>query len=142
MTDINQQIPQHILDDIANQKPRGKWYYRWQKVREFWHALFDKYFITRCTIVKPGKLANADGPMEIGEMGESVYYNLAEGKFYDSPKNATVVGFITGALAVCLLRRKSKNEKHEFSLIPLPELAFINHITGRDKEGATKEDFR
>ena len=141
------QIPQHVLDDLANQKPHGKLYYRWQQAKELWHALFDKYFISRDLIKPCEPIIESPEPSigpqpSIGTIEKTDYFNVTDGKFYKSPKNATVVGFFMGAVFVITLRKKSKDTNYQFSLVPVPELAFIRHVTGEDQEGITKKDFR
>lgn len=137
-------LPPDVLEELSNQKPHGKLYYRWQQLKELWHALFDKYFVSRDFIKNEDPASGGDGAVTIATVEKTDYYNLNDHKFYKSPKNATVVGFFIGALTVYALRKKNTEHNHQFSLVPLPELAFVRHVTGQDdaEQPATKKHFR
>ena len=136
-------IPQHILDDMAKKEARPgivKWIsYKWQWVHELWTAFGDRYFILRSTIKKI-EYRQETGFPAIRETEKEEYFSLSKRKFTENLKDVQSVGFFIGAIYVALFRKKNRNAQYEFSLMPLPQLAFIEKVTGKDK--VEKSDFR
>ncbi len=86
-------------------------------------------------IEQASKAAGVSAPTAIaGEVKESYYVQMLAGggiEYTKNPTKATCFGFLTGALLVLTMRRRSKDCPNlQFSLISAKSAVFIDQVTG------------